>query len=209
MAEGLIAAMLEDREIPGVSVRSAGIAAWEGSPAAPEAVSAMAEHGIDVARHSARRIRDPMVEGADLILGMTGEQADVVMHEWPDTVDRTFTLKELVRLLREDHPLRPEASPDVRLREAVAWAASWRDPDGERSFLEDVSDPLGLSLESFRATVWELGTLCELLVDGLFGVRPVEERQDHQVAEADDNEQTPTTGAAASPGEDSARSPAS
>jgi hypothetical protein len=36
----------------------------------------------------------------------------------------------------------------------------------------DVSDPLGMSLETFRATAWELDTLLGQLVEGLAGKLP-------------------------------------
>src|SRR5207248_10195244 len=34
---------------------------------------------------------------------------------------------------------------------------------------EDIADPLGLGLESYRAVAWELGNLCEQIVDRVFG----------------------------------------
>ena len=33
---------------------------------------------------------------------------------------------------------------------------------------EDVADPLGLGVEAYRATAWEIGQLCDRVVDGVF-----------------------------------------
>jgi hypothetical protein len=38
---------------------------------------------------------------------------------------------------------------------------------------DDIVDPLGLPLESYRAVAWELGEWCGRLVDGLFGMDQV------------------------------------
>src|SRR5215208_4105024 len=81
---------------------------------------------------------------------------------------RTFTLKELVRLL--------EALPEIedaslgRLSERVAEAERLRrggvegDP-GE----EGIADPLGMHLDAFRAVAAELDEWCSRLADGLVG----------------------------------------
>src|SRR4051812_27837660 len=83
----------------GIKVESVGIVGWEGSPAVPESVHAAAECGIDISGHVARRLERRHVEQADVIVGMAGEHRDAVAGLVPEAASRTFTLKELVRIL--------------------------------------------------------------------------------------------------------------
>jgi hypothetical protein len=39
---------------------------------------------------------------------------------------------------------------------------------------EDVADPLGLGVEAYRATAWEIGQLCDRVVAGVFGAGAAE-----------------------------------
>lgn len=151
---------------------SAGTAGWEGRPAMPESIQAAAEErGVDISRHVGRRLRLEHVQEADLILCMAGEHREQVDAEAPEAAPRTFTLKELVRLLEELPPVAEDdgAAAELllgRVRQAGALRRS-----GFRGNLhdEDVADPLGLPLESYRAVAWELDGWCARLLDGLFG----------------------------------------
>jgi protein-tyrosine phosphatase len=166
IAEGLLRAGLASRlgrEAPAVS--SVGTTGWSGSGADPNSVEAAAERGVDISGHRARRLSDQHVASATLILAMSGEHARAVVAREPDAASRTFTLKELVRLLEA---LPPSSGPDLASR--VAAAEELRssgfagNPDDE-----DVADPLGLPLDSFRAVAWELDEWIARLVDGLLG----------------------------------------
>lgn len=53
-----------------VSVASAGVNAINGSPAAPNAITVMAEKGLDIRDHSARRIDAIDLSGFDSIVAM-------------------------------------------------------------------------------------------------------------------------------------------
>lgn len=166
MAEGLLRAALGSRLGPDAPVvSSAGTMGWSGSPADPNSVEAAAERGVDISDHRARELTPRDVEGATLILGMSGEHAREVVVRDPAAAPRTFTLKELVRLLEA---LTDDGAGDLTGRVAAA--------DGLRSsgFAgnpndEDVADPLGMPLDSFRAVAWELDGWCSRLVDGLLG----------------------------------------
>jgi len=71
MAAAIAAARVEERGWPIVSVRSAGASASDGSPATAEAVSASAEHGLDLSDHRSRRLTPELVEWADQIVAMS------------------------------------------------------------------------------------------------------------------------------------------
>ena len=70
MAQAVFDALAEDGNLP-FQASSAGTAALEGRPMAPNAVEALEEVGIYPGVHRARRVREAMVEGAELVLAMT------------------------------------------------------------------------------------------------------------------------------------------
>lgn len=73
MAEALLRARLAASR-PGLAVSSAGLAALEGRPADPLAVTLLAERGIDLTPHLARQLTPELVAAADLILVMETAQ---------------------------------------------------------------------------------------------------------------------------------------
>lgn len=74
MAEAIARDMLESGQVPGhgreVFVASAGVAAWDGSPASVETVDALRRRGISFDGH-AKRLTPEMVRRATLVLAMT------------------------------------------------------------------------------------------------------------------------------------------
>ncbi|MDI6869762.1 MAG: low molecular weight protein arginine phosphatase [Bacillota bacterium] len=93
MAEALLRDRLERLGIPGVTVRSAGLAAAEGDEATPEAVRVMAEVGIDHSSHRSRPWTKDLAE-SDLILTMEKRHKEAILRLYPQTEGRVFTLKE-------------------------------------------------------------------------------------------------------------------
>ena len=74
MAQAIFDVLAEDVGLP-FRAESAGTAALEGTPIAPNAVVALEEVGIYPTPHSARRVREAMVEEAELVLAMTPQHA--------------------------------------------------------------------------------------------------------------------------------------
>jgi len=171
IAEGLLRAALEAKlgdQAP--SVASAGTMGWVGSGADPASVEAAAERGVDISAHRARELRSDEVLAADLVLAMARDHEDALADLAPT---RTFTLKQLVRLL-EALPAPGPGDPDAMLTARIADADDLRRNGFEGyPYDEDVTDPLGMPLESFRAIAWELDEWCGRLTDGLFGRQPV------------------------------------
>jgi len=77
----------------GVMVASAGIAAYPGGRAAPEAISILAERDLDLAGHASQPLSDHLAEQADLILTMTNGHRDAILSRWPEAADRVQTLR--------------------------------------------------------------------------------------------------------------------
>lgn len=171
MATGLLSKLLLGRSVQDVRVESCGVSAWDGSPPTPEAVEAMREQGIDISGYIARRMNRRLIEAADVIIGMASEHRDAARRLAPTAAARTFTLKELVHLIGAAEPPPDGGTPEERLRGWMERADSVRHayPDLELAD-EDIADPLGRGMETYRASAWELGMLCESLVDLVFEV---------------------------------------
>jgi protein-tyrosine phosphatase len=171
IAEGILRDELQRRlgdDAP--EVISAGVSGWDGSPATPEAVEAANERGTDISGHVARRLVRRDVDRADLILCMAGEHRQEVLHAVARASDKVFTLKELVRLL-ETRPAEAGAGltwiERVRAADQLRGSGFRGNPNDE-----DISDPLGLPLESYRAVAWEIDEWIRRLVEGLLGKAP-------------------------------------
>jgi tRNA threonylcarbamoyl adenosine modification protein (Sua5/YciO/YrdC/YwlC family) len=86
LAEGLFKKMLAERlgctveELPdrGFTIRSAGLAAFGGYPAPPEAAEVARQRGADLSTHRSRMISEEMVRQSDFILVMTRSHLDLL-----------------------------------------------------------------------------------------------------------------------------------
>ena len=94
MAELLFKQLVFRKERLGIEVSSAGIAALNGAPATPEAVTVLKEEGIDLSKHRSRALTEPMGRSADLILAMTVSQKKFILARYPYLSAKVFTLKE-------------------------------------------------------------------------------------------------------------------
>jgi protein-tyrosine phosphatase len=171
IAEGFLRAALARRmgaDAP--EVASAGTAGWDGSGAMAESVQAARERGVEIGSHVARRLESSHLAGADLIVTMAAEHRDAIAAWAPETADRVFTLKELVRLVESIAPVTP--STDIATRVAGA-AERRRSGFGGNPLDNDVVDPLGMPLDSYRAIAWELDEWTERLADALVGPVPL------------------------------------
>ena len=170
IAEAVLRSALTERfgsRAPAVS--SAGTAGWEGSGAVAGSVEAAAERGHDIGDHVARMLTPAMVGGADLVLCMAAEHRDMIRSvASEDAVARAFTLKELVRLLEELPPAAAGADPETLAGRVAEAAAARRSGAATNPWDEDIVDPLGLSMEGFRAVAWEIDEWIERLVAGLY-----------------------------------------
>jgi len=88
-----MAAALLQRRIEGVQVRSAGLAAEVGQPAATEAVAALAEVRIDIRAHRATQLTRQLADDAELILTMTAAQTRSLQSLYPLMRGRIFSLR--------------------------------------------------------------------------------------------------------------------
>ena len=172
LAEGFLrSALMQRLGTSAPRVRSAGVIGHPGSSAMPESVRAAADRGLDIASHRVRRLTDRDIADADLVIAMAAEHREAICDAVPEASSKTFTLKELVRLL-ESAPtgVGPPTLAEELLRARVA-EADRRRRQGEvgNEHDEDVVDPLGMPYESYRAVAWELDEWTRRLAIALFG----------------------------------------
>jgi protein-tyrosine phosphatase len=161
MAEGFLRAALAERLGNAAPVvTSAGTSGWDGSGATEESIRAAEEHGVDIGMHLARRLVPRMVEDADLVLCMASDHRAAIVGAWPAASDKTFTIKELVRLLEAS----PAAGPVL---DRIAAAAAAR--NGWGGSAEDIRDPLGEPIGGYREVAEELDDLASRLAAALAG----------------------------------------
>jgi protein-tyrosine phosphatase len=153
-----------------IEVGSAGTWARPGSPPTAEAEEAAGERGVNISEHRSTPFTPHLATRSDLVLTMTVEQREEVLAAAPEAAPRTFTLKQLVALLRALPPLAGEQSREAlvaRVAEADRLRASG---EGPRPADEDVADPIGMSASTYRAVAWEIEELTDALVRGLAGI---------------------------------------
>jgi protein-tyrosine phosphatase len=96
MAVGLLRRRLASDELSDeVIVSSAGIYGLEGSPASAPGVEVLAERGIDISDHVARRISERELKEADLVLVMEEQQRRTLFHSYPQHLAKVFLLSEM------------------------------------------------------------------------------------------------------------------
>lgn len=91
MAEALCRDLAEKENIP-LEVKSAGISAIMGSPATQLAIEVLQDQGIQL-NHQSQSMSQELVEWADVILTMTDFHRQVLIHDFPEAVDKIHLLK--------------------------------------------------------------------------------------------------------------------
>ncbi len=70
LAEAIARHAIAERGIVEITVGSAGISAWDDSPASDGSLLVAMEHGVDLSEHRARLLTTEIVSASDLILTM-------------------------------------------------------------------------------------------------------------------------------------------
>ena len=94
LAEGLLKKMAQDSLIP-LEVQSAGLAAFAGVPATPEAVEAAKEKGVDISAHQSQPLGKNLVMESDMIVTMTVKHKEMIVKKMPPLEPKVSLLSEL------------------------------------------------------------------------------------------------------------------
>jgi len=76
----------------GYVVASAGLAAGVGSPASPESIEVLRDHGIDLTGHSSRQLTRELLHQVDHVYTMTRGHRDAILRDCPDLAERVCLL---------------------------------------------------------------------------------------------------------------------
>ncbi len=90
-------------------VSSAGTHAWDGNPATPEAIIAGARHGLDLTGHRAREVRRSIIDAADIILTMTRQHYNFLLHSFRESKNKLY----LALLFLREFEGQPQAATEV------------------------------------------------------------------------------------------------
>jgi len=93
MAEGLLRKMAGESGLD-LEVSSAGLGAYGGLPASPEAVEAAREKGVDLSGFSSRPLGKGLVLESDLILTMGFKHKEAILRKMPSLEGRVYLLSE-------------------------------------------------------------------------------------------------------------------
>jgi protein-tyrosine phosphatase len=152
------------------AVRSAGTSpavCTSGAPMIGDAEVALSRLGLDPPSHRSRPVTASLVEGADLVLGMTREHVREAVALVPEAWPRAFTLKEFVRRGRESGGRRLDEPLDAWLTH-LGGARVPRDILGD-SPDDDIDDPTGGPFSAFLGTAHEIDALATTTADLIAG----------------------------------------
>lgn len=146
MAEGFLKTALDgDTYLYGLfNVASAGIAAYNGENASPNAVKALQDGwNTDISNHCASTLQAKDIENSFIILTMTRSHKEYILLNYPDAHDKVFTLKE------------------------YAYGKSVCPGYEQYDYSLDTADPYGMSLHMYSLCAFEIKQAVEKLVEKL------------------------------------------
>jgi protein-tyrosine-phosphatase len=95
-------AILKNKNLETIEVKSAGIYAVNGSEASAHAKQVLAGKGIDHDHHGSL-LTNQVVDWADLILTMTSSHKLAIQDQYPQSIVKVCTLKEFIGAPPSDH----------------------------------------------------------------------------------------------------------
>jgi low molecular weight protein-tyrosine phosphatase len=165
MAEGLLRAQFARAGVH-AQVGSAGLLQG-GRPAMPDSVAVMSAYGIDIGRHISCQLSPEIAQSANLVIGMTRQHVREACVTYGALLQRSFTLRELVRRGEAVGPRRD----DETLYTWLARAGAGRRPEdlvGDAAE-DDVDDPVSKPRAAYEQTADLLDNLLGRLVQLVVG----------------------------------------
>ena len=178
MAEALMRKIAQDENIS-IEVKSAGISALHGGNASHHAYEVLSEKGI-APDHRSQRVTRELIQWADVILTMTSHHKHIVLHQFPESLEKAHSLKEyafsnsmieelqhaLDQMYVEKETKRLELNPNWSEQAIKAYNKEIKElQEKEESLVtqlqgllvhQDVHDPFGGSLEEYRSCAQEI-----------------------------------------------------
>ena len=95
MAEGIFNYFAQTQHAQPWYAQSAGLAAFAGDAAMPQAIAALAELGLDISGHRSRRLQPQMMEQAALVVTMTEAQKAQLAALFPEQKQKLLSFGDL------------------------------------------------------------------------------------------------------------------
>ena len=150
----------------GSVVSSAGTRAVVGHPVSAPMVPLLEQAGASVEGFVARQLTAELVRSQNLVLTATRGHRSAVVELVPAAVRRTFTVRELARLLAAAGPL-PGTTVAERIAALPGAVAAVRGPATAAD--DDVIDPIGRSDAVYRESFDQLAPAVALIAHALVG----------------------------------------
>lgn len=96
MAERYLRARLDDRDVEGVTLCSAGWGEYEGRPSPPDAVESADGHGVDLGDHRSRRLTSDLVGAVDVAFVMDYNDFHALTSRYPEIADDAYFLRTML-----------------------------------------------------------------------------------------------------------------
>ena len=157
MAEAVLRHSLKARECADIEVASTGTWAGPGHRATRDAISVLADRGIDLDVHRSRALDPREIANADLVVVMTSVHMTEVLDAATEAASKLLLLKEIPELAVE--PPSPGDGPRDRVQVLLQAARPKRRRD------LDLNDPIGLGVNAYFRCVREIETGVEALLD--------------------------------------------
>ena len=93
MAEAVFRKLAQERGVE-IEVKSAGTGAWRGSSASYASQEAAAEIGADLSDFESTPLSLELMDGSDLVVGMTAGHRREILSRYPDAADKVRLLLE-------------------------------------------------------------------------------------------------------------------
>lgn len=173
MAEAIFRQMA-DRAGLSIEARSAGVAASDGSPISANSQTILQEKDI-VDQIVSSSLDSELIDWADLILTMTMNHKRFVTGEYPDAVNKVYTLKEFaiddpdkLRLLEEHQALIAEMQLQLSLNQPLDEKQKERLLELEEKIPSfDIIDPFGGSMKTYQLCAEEIEQELQRVIEKL------------------------------------------
>ncbi len=124
MAETLLRHELSNRfkslfspgQPPPVVAVSAGLSAYPGGSASPEAVTVMQSRGLSLKDHQSRPLTQRLLKQADLVLTMTSSHRQAILGRWPEAAQKTYLLSKNGRDVADPYGGPSRSTPPAQMR---------------------------------------------------------------------------------------------
>jgi protein-tyrosine-phosphatase len=92
MAMGLFEKMAKENGLQNIISDSAGLVAFEGTPTSEYAIEALKQEGIDISNYTSKRVTKELLEGSDLIVGISPYHISAIISAFPELKNKTVLL---------------------------------------------------------------------------------------------------------------------